>query len=315
MLELENDTRFISGDTDITFVGDRQITNIRLEEEEYEELGEEEYEEIEGTQLSNNEGDEFEDENRHWITLDSGARVFVEYGKITKGPKALVDKSLDELSDKPKRYPKIAKVSITRKSFTGEEVGAIDRYSTGYYDKLNSGLRKGRVSSASEEEVAGYIEESKQEKFGEGKQYPDTVAMDNDRYDEYLIYELDGALKKNTLKKPTKLYRGVTLSKKLKVGDALVDKAYTSTTSSYEVAEKYARKTKSKGTKYVFEINVPAGTHAIDMASSGAFQQNLVGGEREILLPRNTGIKIVSVTKDKGGLSVVKAKMVKTKGK
>jgi 8-oxo-dGTP pyrophosphatase MutT (NUDIX family) len=122
-------------------------------------------------------------------------------------------------------------------------------------------------------------------------------------YNKGMVAQIDSVMKKSKLPDGMKLSRYIdneSVQKMFggtpKVGDTYTDKAYMSTTKGKEAMGTGAATT----TK--FEIVTADGQHGVDMAPYAKFVD-----EQEVLLPRNTTIKVLSVSK-----GVVKAEIVPT---
>jgi hypothetical protein len=110
------------------------------------------------------------------------------------------------------------------------------------------------------------------------------------------------------------VHRGLRLSpdeaSKLKEGGIISDKSYQSVSANLKTAENY-----SKPRILEEEKSQPVIVH-IAAGHSGVDVSKLVGdtaskNEREVLLPRNTNLKISKVTKDKEGTIHVHASEIK----
>lgn len=118
--------------------------------------------------------------------------------------------------------------------------------------------------------------------------------------------DLDSVIAKSTLAEPTQVWRGYHASSMpLEAGDVIHDKGFLSTSTDSGVAMTFAEG--GAGTTYdhatdpaTLELTLPAGTHAV------AFGGNYAWSEGEVLLGRNTSIRVDSVEKDQYG--VVRAK-------
>lgn len=96
--------------------------------------------------------------------------------------------------------------------------------------------------------------------------------------------KMDAVINRNSLSRPATLYRGLRTEgdynrlANTKVGDVLSDKAYTSTSTSAPVALGF-------GKRVTFKIDAPKGTKAAVGRS----------GEKEVILGRNTKLKVTGV--------------------
>lgn len=166
------------------------------------------------------------------------------------------------------------------------EMGAIETlatYKKGGDSEINQGLRLGKVSEST---------------------------MENIRNIDYLFDSLP------TLEEDKKVYRGIGIrqnssyAKKmqnLKVGDIMHDDGYLSTTSDIDITSIF---TENNG--YLFKINVPKGNKVIDVESYRSipiFREltTTIRNEGEILLPRGSNLKIKEIEPIINGGVIVKA--------
>lgn len=113
---------------------------------------------------------------------------------------------------------------------------------------------------------------------------------------------LDRAIAANTIPEKIEVYRGRTDRIHAKVGDILTDKGYTSVTTSFGAAAFFASPDglpENNGS--LFSIHVPAGTHAAGLRQ---------GGEKEILLGRNTSMRITGAGRNEDGVELYNAEVV-----
>lgn len=116
---------------------------------------------------------------------------------------------------------------------------------------------------------------------------------------EDMIGSLDAMIAKSTLSADATVWRGVStdgwLEGTLEPGTAIEDKGFLSTSAKQSVAVNFAA---DQDTPYaaVFQINVPAGTHVIDVVGTG-----LGGGEQEFIFPRGSRLTVSSDTVDADG--------------
>lgn len=95
-----------------------------------------------------------------------------------------------------------------------------------------------------------------------------------------------------------------------KVGDILQDKAYLSTSKTFDGIQRIWRSPSSEGDSYTIKIHLPKGTKGIDCAG---YTKKLLGKIRrpyysgEFILPRNSRLQIVSIDKD---LNIIDAKLL-----
>ena len=93
------------------------------------------------------------------------------------------------------------------------------------------------------------------------------------------------------------VYRGYggNLPKDLRVGELFQDKAFVSTSKSFDIAEDFSTLVEDKG--YVFKIKIPKGARRVDM-DQFADEWDIattIGQEKEILLPRGSYFDIKSI--------------------
>jgi hypothetical protein len=113
------------------------------------------------------------------------------------------------------------------------------------------------------------------------------------------IATLDGAIAKGKLTVAKTLYRGTQLSVlgDLAVGTVFRDSGFLSTSRSKSVTNNF-------GHGALLRIKAPKGTRASDVTHHSG------GHEQEILLGRNTGLRITKVTQE-GGRTVIDVTVVK----
>lgn len=219
-----------------------------------------------------------------------------------------------------------SRVSVKSGKLSSAEKSAVDSFSGSWGTVINDILRKDEINSPKNAEFKNIVD------------------------------SLDSAIDKNVLDKETTVFRGVriqtnitkstykdefTSSGKKKGGQKdpfqgsegklLENKGYSSTTTSRQSALNFAKAETAAGAfvdkppeyrSYVVELKLPKGTKALDMGKTGVFQQNLVGHEKELLLPRGMKMKIESIKplsgydpgqgiSSKSTMHVVKATLVK----
>ena len=126
------------------------------------------------------------------------------------------------------------------------------------------------------------------------------------------IKHLDDAIARQLTTEDVTVYRGVKIDysvtklDKLKPGTELEIPKFVSTSMDKSVAEGFIQGRAG----YVLELEVPSGTPALGTDTlSQKFK--FTGNEKELLLPRNSRIRIVRVTKDAYGNRVVHAVLVR----
>jgi hypothetical protein len=110
---------------------------------------------------------------------------------------------------------------------------------------------------------------------------------------------IDAAIAKGTLTAETTLYRGTSVHflGDLTPGTVLKDKAFLSASRSEDIANRF-------GMSAMLKITAPRGTKAVDVSHHAG------GNEREILLGRNTKLKVTSVGSE-GGRTVINVTVVR----
>ena len=185
---------------------------------------------------------------------------------------------------------------LTPQVFTNEQEVVIKNYSSYGYRDTNTYLRLGRQ---------GAIEE-----FATGN------AGDRADRAEKSIEEINKVFETSALERDATLFRLVPrdIAEGVKVGDILSDSAILSTTKNPEsddinkqfnatifggleryYEDKYDGAHPNDVGWAIFEIEAPAGTKAIDIASISEFP-----AEREVLLPSNASLEVVSVEEIEG---------------
>lgn len=166
-----------------------------------------------------------------------------------------------------------ALVGMVTPSFTRDERWAIGAYTAAGASRINQMLRGTQRPFSSEEE-----------------------AINNQQ-----VALLDSAMAKSVVPRDMVVYRGTSLANLgVKSGDdlvgaTLIDKAYPSTSTMRDVAlarsSMWGSFTKDGA---LIRINLPKGSNALFPG----------GGEAEVILPRNTGLRITSYAPPKGGRDV-----------
>ena len=114
--------------------------------------------------------------------------------------------------------------------------------------------------------------------------------------------ELDAAVAKSVVKQDTTVYRGVVggawLPHNLAPGTLIEDRGYMSTAT--DPTGQYGGDTK-------MIIRVPRGAHALDLFGHGLTHH---ADEKELLLPRNTALRVVSDVEQPGSQRVINAEVV-----
>lgn len=126
-----------------------------------------------------------------------------------------------------------------------------------------------------------------------------------DAEDQAWIDGLDSALAKTTVQQPVVTYRGFSTPEVIDnfdnlTGATISDLAYTSTSLSEAIGQKYMRWAQEEGVDSVLaEIMVPQGAHGAYLAypDSGLIHLD----EQELLLPRDTQFRVVSTRIDPDG--------------
>ena len=129
----------------------------------------------------------------------------------------------------------------------------------------------------------------------EKKQYMDESVLEKC---EMNIKNISSALSKSKTTKPIITYRGIgghameTLIDNMKVGNVWRDDGFVSTSSLYDVAEEFAKHSKSPG--YILEIHVPKGSRAMSVDSISHYS----GEEYEVLLDKGSEFLIKEIDND-----------------
>lgn len=166
---------------------------------------------------------------------------------------------------------------------TDSEKEAIFDYTTSRYQSINESLRSG----------------------GSG----------NTKEDKEIVKELDKAINKSELKNGATLYRGssvesVGLEKHVRnlttqdvkslVGKEITNKAYTSTTTSKQVSERFSGRSEKYDGTVNWVITAKGRKKGLDVGKNSNFGDK----EKEVILPRNAKLKITKATKRAGTLTV-----------
>lgn len=152
--------------------------------------------------------------------------------------------------------------------FYQREFGAYKRYTkNGYYEKINEALRCGCTD--------------------------DFFVVDDIKALDKLFDTIPNKLKN---KNQMVVYRGAPLTKDLEKiinrtspTDIYTDKAYVSTSKDKQVAKRFAL----EPDKVLFEIIIPRNSSIIDDEELPSHCRSLLSTEQEVLLPRNTQLKIL----------------------
>ena len=113
------------------------------------------------------------------------------------------------------------------------------------------------------------------------------------------VQQIDGAMARSSISQSVVVYRGMptSLVDKLSVGDSFTDAAYVSTSFHSERAAHFAM-----GDRVLATIRVPGGHNAIYMKKVTGINGGVNNtNEYELLLPRNTEFKVVSVARGPEG--------------
>ncbi len=153
-----------------------------------------------------------------------------------------------------------------------EEAAAIRHYTSGtvFVDKVHSTLRA--MTGQEDSTVAGMHGMS----FGNQDKQKDL---------DY-VRHMDQVIDRHTLGQDTTLYRGITADlhkeiKRLKPGQVLADKSYTSTSTDEKVAQSFKGGAKNAPGGAVIVIRAPAGSRALP-----ATEKSLYKDQAEVILPR-----------------------------
>lgn len=136
------------------------------------------------------------------------------------------------------------------------------------------------------------------------------------------IAVLDSVIAKGEFTEDGVVYRGVMFKKDKDVyagmeGESVSSPAFMSTTTNPEVAAyhavpgKWSNLNPEDVSSYVMRIQVPKGTNAVDLTTSGRnIAGALLGWEREALFGRNTRLHIESIVPGEGNIKIVNARIV-----
>lgn len=177
-----------------------------------------------------------------------------------------------------------------RRGLTPAEADSVSMYTVGQFDSINTGLRAG-------------------------------AKLDADLADH--VKNIDSALEASPLSAPTTLFRTANAGStaigksgfpdRIKVGQVITDKGYSSTSKTLEgAAGDIASASAGKSAPVVLELSAPAGTKAIDVNS--ALADVASPEEAEVLLGRGTKYKVLSEeTKniDRGARGPVSVRYIK----
>lgn len=158
----------------------------------------------------------------------------------------------------------------------GPERQAIQSYRFGAYIKVNKQLRTGKPQK------------------GTGTSNPTEV-----------INSLDKVMNDNITTEDTYVWRGMNVAPgDLAVGSILKDKGFLSTTKARTTAEHFSwsppdASSSGEHKPVLMNIKVPKGSKALDFG----------GGEQEVLLNRNSNMKITNVMTNKNGLTIVNVEL------
>jgi hypothetical protein len=138
-------------------------------------------------------------------------------------------------------------------------------------------------------------------------------------FDARMLKNLDQAMKRSTINRKETLYTGLDFKRSLQfndsnIGDIITYQRFTSTSRDIDQAEKFAESgyrqdVNNKIEKTVLEIEVPSGTHGIDMvpfAELGSYKEK----ENEILLDRGLSFEVIDKYK-KDNTNIIKVKVIK----
>jgi hypothetical protein len=124
-----------------------------------------------------------------------------------------------------------------------------------------------------------------------------------------LIKNIDLAMNKARLIDSVQVFRGITgdIVDQLKPGNIVQDKGFMSTSMLKDVASRFLGGIGADATRLaIVSINVPKGYQALSPHFAGKTTQNT---EQELLLKRNTKLKITSIT-EKLGVKFINAEVI-----
>lgn len=171
------------------------------------------------------------------------------------------------------------------------ELAALKEYQSGMYQSAIGGYAN----------IQSYLRTGKP-KYGQFTDADKAMAED-------VAKHVSSAIQKHPLDKPMKVYRGMKISKDdpstaqykdLKVGDTVVDRGFTSTSTSDKVGGKFSEKLNRSDVSVQIEISLKPGDHALPMD-----QYHKHESEKEVLLDRNVKFKVTSVS-ERAGVKKIK---------
>ena len=117
---------------------------------------------------------------------------------------------------------------------------------------------------------------------------------------------LDDAIDKSRLSDNARLYRGFSMDRadveNIQPGDKVtLSPGYVSTSTSKDIARRFADDDLGGDTSVLAELRVPRGHPALHIPTAEVPAAELGGGQNEILLPRNTQFHVHAMTEKSDG--------------
>ncbi len=143
-------------------------------------------------------------------------------------------------------------------------------------------------------------------------------SLEPNDFDARMLRNVDNAMKKSTINKNETLYMGLDITRSeiyenASPGEVITFKRFSSTSRDFDQAGKFARGGWGSGIKLVpktiLEIEVPSGTHGIDMVPFAEPWTYKVE-EKEVLLDRGLSFEVIGNYK-KDNYNVIKVKVRK----
>lgn len=134
--------------------------------------------------------------------------------------------------------------------------------------------------------------------------------------DKQTVKDIEHLMKNGKTTKEITVYRGygghTDKLANAKVGDVMPkDKAFMSTSTSKDIGAAFANKASNDeyGKRWVAKITVPKGTPSVDVKKSIGKYSMFAKAEKEVLLPRNTKLKVTGISK-RGNYNTVNMEVV-----
>jgi hypothetical protein len=187
--------------------------------------------------------------------------------KVSKAaqPDEIDETGVKVIDEHPMKTPDVAQPGPD--DWSPDEIEVIEGYTNEDYTNINYWLRT----------------QSSTDKYG------NQINVEHVDWQASVLFEM---ISKSETMNDSYVYRGASANHLLppggyKTGDPLIDKAFVSTSKSFEVAKNFPLKNLAEQKKHpIIEIFLPAGTPLLDVDQSGVG----FGGENEFLLPPNAPI-------------------------